>query len=214
MEQRIGNYACPGKRSIFCLTSPLNISRQKLERWEFSSLIRCWLHKHGFSSPGDRQLEEFYVQVYSQSGYPTLNLSSAVIRYFRQMLYLTIKFSENFNINESWNLNSMMLVADRLKLSIRPAEFGGLDIESLTKSRCFWKSRVGGEKIQLPKRNHNSSLKKLWQERAIPYWERKNIPILWADDEVAWAFGIGPAASFLARGNKSGYLPEFSITMD
>ncbi|MDH3453434.1 MAG: tRNA lysidine(34) synthetase TilS, partial [Gammaproteobacteria bacterium] len=58
--------------------------------------------------------------------------------------------------------------------------------------------RRGGERIRLSGHAHHKSLKKLFQERAVPPWQRNQIPLLYIDGELAAVLGIGVAASFSA----------------
>lgn len=46
------------------------------------------------------------------------------------------------------------------------------------------RARSGGERIQLPKRDHSHALKQLLQESDIPPWQRAQLPLLWRGDEL------------------------------
>jgi len=50
-------------------------------------------------------------------------------------------------------------------------------------------SRVGGERIQLPGRDHSHSLKHILQAQGIPPWERARMPLLFAADGELLAAG-------------------------
>jgi tRNA(Ile)-lysidine synthase len=49
--------------------------------------------------------------------------------------------------------------------------------------------RRGGEKIQLPKRSHHSSIKQCLQALGIPPWQRQQLPLLSSADGECLAFG-------------------------
>lgn len=71
------------------------------------------------------------------------------------------------------------------------------------KSRRFiW--RQGGERIILPGHNHHSKLKKLFQQSAVPPWERNALPLLVVEGEVAWAHGIGASATYRYTAGQAG----------
>jgi tRNA(Ile)-lysidine synthase len=61
--------------------------------------------------------------------------------------------------------------------------------------------RRGGERCRPVGRRHHHALKKLFQERGIPPWERGRIPLVYIGEELAavadlWVcapFGAGPA---------------------
>jgi tRNA(Ile)-lysidine synthase len=50
-------------------------------------------------------------------------------------------------------------------------------------------ARVGGERIQLPGREHSHSLKHVLQAQGIPPWERARMPLLFAADGELLAVG-------------------------
>jgi len=49
-------------------------------------------------------------------------------------------------------------------------------------------ARRGGERIQLPGRTHSHALKDLLQQRGLPPWQRRQLPLLF-DGEVLMAAG-------------------------
>jgi tRNA(Ile)-lysidine synthase len=56
--------------------------------------------------------------------------------------------------------------------------------------------RSGGERIRLAGHAHSKSLKKLFQEHAVPPWQRSRIPLIYVDGELAAVLGMGVAATF------------------
>lgn len=51
------------------------------------------------------------------------------------------------------------------------------------------RARMGGERIQLPKRQHHHRLKQVLQDEAVPPWQRDAIPLLVRDDGELLAAG-------------------------
>lgn len=46
------------------------------------------------------------------------------------------------------------------------------------------RARQGGERIVQPGRTHSQEVRKLFQERGIPSWERERLPMIWLDEEL------------------------------
>ena len=67
--------------------------------------------------------------------------------------------------------------------------------------------REGGEKIKLHGHQHHKSLKTLWQEWAVPPWERDRIPLLFYDNELIAVVGYGLSESCQLMTGQEGYLP-------
>ena len=49
-------------------------------------------------------------------------------------------------------------------------------------------ARQGGERITLPGRSHTHALKDVLQSLGVPPWERRQLPLLWRQDQL-WAVG-------------------------
>jgi tRNA(Ile)-lysidine synthase len=70
--------------------------------------------------------------------------------------------------------------------------------------RVAW--RQGGEHCMPAGRRHHHSLKKLFQERGIPPWERSRIPLIYIQDRLAAVAGLWVCEPFQARPAESGYM--------
>ena len=68
--------------------------------------------------------------------------------------------------------------------------------------------RQGGERLRLHPGGPHRSLKNLLQEHAIPPWQRDRLPLLWCDEHLVWAAGIGLDADALAGPGEAGVLPR------
>jgi len=67
--------------------------------------------------------------------------------------------------------------------------------------------------MTLPGRAHSHALKKLFQQTATPPWERRALPLLTADNDIAWAHNIGAAANCACgdAGTGAGIIPRFTV---
>jgi tRNA(Ile)-lysidine synthase len=52
-------------------------------------------------------------------------------------------------------------------------------------------------------------LRKLLQERGVPPWLRKVMPLLWCGEELVWVPGIGTDCAWQCAPDATGLLPEW-----
>jgi tRNA(Ile)-lysidine synthase len=67
--------------------------------------------------------------------------------------------------------------------------------------------RQGGESILLAGHVHHKSLKHLYQEWAVPPWERGRIPLLFQGDELLAVVGYGYSEQCVLSEDEQGWLP-------
>lgn len=221
----------PEKMGVFCLAPPLAISAlQTLARFQTIRVIRRWLHQHGCRSPSAGQLATLYQQVFAEpSKCAAIHWQQFALRCFAGHLYLTTRLHEVSNPTNTTNVTNAALAWD-----LRPRELAknGIRIEVLHTERnaqhaqadtlhlLDWRRlhgkpsqfiwRQGGERMILPGRKHRSKLKKLFQQHAVPPWERNALPLLVVDGEVAWAHGVGVSATYCCRINQPGIHLRFA----
>ncbi len=207
--------ADPDARRIFCLADPLDLAGlADLDRFEFNGLIRRWLHKSGFASPGDRQLSEFYRQLRRHAEHPQLPLGRPVIRKFGQRLYLTRAFTKKRPDPIDWNFQRLGIAQYDIQIQAKTVLNQGLSLSRVAGAQMKWVWRKGGERMRLPNRSHSASIKKLLQASRVPPWERDNLPMLAVDGEIVWVQGIGVSDGFAVKPGEEGMYPCFSLTND
>ena len=199
------------RRGVFCVAPPLDGRVLKsLEPFQTIALIRHWIHRHGRRSPSSGQMESLFRQVFEE-GSDEVSKSAGVrwdeseLRYFNQHLYLIRRIDAvpGEAIEWDWQKLDRNLGINGICLEVQKSAGGDLDPRQLRgKSlRLVWRS--GGERMTLPGRRHSSELKKLFQQHAVPPWERDALPLLVADDEVAWVHGVGVGAACYYRKNEA-----------
>lgn len=82
----------------------------------------------------------------------------------------------------------------------------GLSLARLHEAQVTVRLRRGGEHLRPDCRRPRRSLKHLFQERAIPPWERERLPLLYAGEALAWVAEIGVDCAFQARPDEEGLL--------
>jgi tRNA(Ile)-lysidine synthase len=74
--------------------------------------------------------------------------------------------------------------------------------------------RQGGEKCQPQGRQGRHSLKKLFQEYAVPPWLRDRIPLLMIDDQIAAVVGYFYCAPFAVNKDENGLIITLAVELD
>jgi len=77
------------------------------------------------------------------------------------------------------------------------------------KAEVVIKFRQGAEKIRLHGREGRHSLKKLYQERGIPPWQRNNIPLVYLDNNLASIADLWRSADYFSDKGEKCYRIEW-----
>lgn len=91
-------------------------------------------------------------------------------------------------------------------LTFGQARGEGLSLARLREAPVTLRLRRGGERLRPDCRRPRRSLKHLFQEQAIPPWERERLPLLYVGDALAWVAGLGVDCAFQARPDEDGLL--------
>ncbi len=89
-------------------------------------------------------------------------------------------------------------------ITFAPARGEGVSLARLQEVPVTVRLRQGGERLRPDCRRPRRSLKHLFQELAIPPWERARLPLLYAGDALAWVAGLGVDCAFQARSGEEG----------
>jgi len=202
------------KRSVFCLAAPFAVSEKiSASVLEFADLVRHWIHKSGCSSPTNGQLESLRKQI-GDAGVGSCDIrgGKATVRYYGGHLYLTRRLSTRCFESIDWDFSEMLLPEVGLKVeSDSPGSAGENDDDS---DAFSFNWRQGGETFLLPGRKHKTSLKKLFQARRIPPWERDYLPYLVCQDKIIWVHGIGESEDYRQLFQNKRISPIFSSLHD
>lgn len=215
------------KRGVLCLAPPLAIEAMRgLGRARALRLIRHWIHRHGLRSPSAGQLAELFAQVFeSRAAAAVLRWDGVEIRRFRDGLYLIGPPGDPPPAPVDWDLRAHDF-GNGLRVEVGDGDGAGgdaavavtdtvvaaIDPRALAGRRVQWAWRRGGERMTLPGRAHSHALKKLLQQTAAPPWERRALPHLTVDGEIAWVHTVGPAAG-CACSDAAGIVPRFVSTV-
>ena len=212
----LDQYRCPAGRTVFCLADPLNLPEPgNLYPFELADLLRAWIHHAGLSLPSQIQFDSICNGIlHKRFRRSVLYRGQAVIQQFGDRLFLRRDVRPGNLESLKWQGKAVEIRQLGIAIDMRRAAGEGLDPDRLRGRSGYWMWRRGGEKIRLPNRKHRSSMKKLFQTRGVPPWERDCLPYLVVDDEIAWVHGIGATHHFISRNEHPGISPVFTRLED
>ena len=160
---------------------------KKLPKVRAINLVRWWLSFNNLLMLSKKNIDELYKQVFFIKKDTALNLKvsdEVSIRAYKNKLLIA-----NLNINSStfdlkWSGQEELHLPNKTKLQFKKIEEGGLSLSKLGVKTLSVKSRVGGEKLKPFSDQPSRSLKYLFQTADIPIWERGQIPLIFANNEL------------------------------
>ena len=163
------------------------------------NLLRSWLQKRGAVLPATLFLDNLLTQVLAarHDAQPEFQWDNAAVRRFDGQLYWVTTWQPQ-PATLVWRGESELRVPGWCgKLVFEPVA-NGVAVERLQGRLLHLKTRMGGEKIELSQQRPRQLLKNLFQQSAIPPWERERWPLLYAEDELVLVPGIATAVSWQA----------------
>ncbi len=86
---------------------------------------------------------------------------------------------------------------------------GGIDPAKLAGRETTIRLRSGGERLKPEAARPRRTLKNLFQESAVPPWERERLPMLYCGADLVWVPGLGVDAGYQAAPGKRGLVPAW-----
>ena len=165
-----------------------------------NNVVRYWLDQLGLAMPSVERLQSWWLDLQRVRSDARLEFihDGGVIRLWRgQLTYEALSNQQNVLKASAgkWVFLPLPLRSKRLGLPaewVEQAQLGGV-IE--------YRLRKGGERFQKTARSATKTLKNLFQEQAIPPWQRQ-APLLYIDNELMAVAGIGVSHSHLVATGK------------
>ncbi len=178
----------------YCLRNEVNIlsieSIKKEKPYVQFSLIHEWVSSNTSIILNSSQVSEIINNLVNSKNdtTPLFSFKGFNIRKYQNVLFLdkNLKGSENENF-KIWNLQDD-LKFNCLTLKISKLKELGIYKYLLTNKPVTVKRRLGGEKIQLNTKFHQK-LKKIFQSRNIPTWERETYALIFVKERLIAAYG-------------------------
>ncbi len=155
-----------------------------------SNALRRWLSKNGLAYPSEERLTAWWSEL--QQTRPDSKLQwdhdQQVIRLWRGHLTIT-QDSSSTEVMGEWTFKKVS--ANSKKPGIAKDRFEKAKKKGLINTMA----REGGEKFKVDSKRPRRSLKNLYQEAAIPPWQR-DVPLLYIGEELVAVAGIGISADW------------------
>jgi tRNA(Ile)-lysidine synthase len=153
-----------------------------------STFLRYWINKEVNYNLSKNEIHSLLSIIKGQNNdYPTYLLKNdiSIIRYNNYLFIVKNEINKAIN-SKVWDMRSDINFGSyQIKLT-RLKEEGILDNLSL-KAPITLKKVSGNEKIRLNK-SHHQKLKKIFQNRSIPLWERDKFILFYSYDELLLAY--------------------------
>ncbi|MCK4842897.1 MAG: tRNA lysidine(34) synthetase TilS [Methylococcales bacterium] len=164
----------------------------KLEYEKQSLVLRQWLADKQLKMPSEKNLNRIIneVALAKQSASPEVQLKGFCIRRYRNKLYClkTISPIDAGNV-QSWATEQQQIELKDGRVITLINSSKGIPKKRWENSQVLLKFRQGAERIVLPDREGGRSLKKIFQEKSVPPWERNNVPLIYLNGRLAVVVG-------------------------
>jgi tRNA(Ile)-lysidine synthase len=156
--------------------------------------LRARLHELGVALPSTRRLDALMAQLGArEDGQVCVGLDGIEARRFRGELWFVRPladpapdFRRAWPGDSAWPLPELGGV-----LEFESAAGEGLDAALLHPGAVEVRVRAGGERLAIAPDRPHRSLKNLFQESALPPWERRRVPLVYCNGRLACVPGIG-----------------------
>jgi tRNA(Ile)-lysidine synthase len=188
-----------GAEDLHQMQCPLNPAALSVERLlcqttvRLRNTLRYWIGRHGLTTPSGAQLEQIVDALSSKQGSaPVVNWPGGSVGRYQNTLFAFPNLESLANKSWVWKPGQVLVIPElALELDAAALTKFGLAVERVEQLLSI-RFRNGGERIRLPGRKHRHQLKKLLQERQIPPWLRKQLPLLFCGDELIAVLGLTP----------------------
>ncbi|GLX77180.1 tRNA(Ile)-lysidine synthase [Thalassotalea insulae] len=189
----------------------------------FNYLMRYFLAQHQQLMPSTAQLAQIRQQLNApQDKAPAVKLGAVWLRRFQDTLHLTPEFADLSHWQQQLKLadlnGSVVDLPDNLgKLQLTPqnkltANLGDVNAMAFSLPKGVTELRLSfshqNPKCQPDYRQHSRSLKKIWQELAVPTWQRNRIPLVFSGEQLVMAIGYFVCKEFMVER----HLDKFSVS--
>lgn len=182
--------------------------------------IRSWLELNQIDSPDTIHMERILNEVIParEDAMPLVEWRAVDgkrnrLRRFQQALYIEAVWGQRcFEAQQTWDWNQLLRLSDNRVLQASQAESEGLSMAVLQRKKVTVRWRSGGERCQPSDSTQRRTLKNILRERAVPPWEREQIPLIFVEDQLAQVVGHFICQGFVTKQGEQGLKVE-TITL-
>jgi tRNA(Ile)-lysidine synthase len=185
-----------------------------------ANALRAFLARNAVSMPSEARLDEMTRQLYEAREDARVRIDFAGVTIVRHQgaaqIDRHLERPGPVEERDSWRVNwnhepEIELGGSRGKVSFEHAVGEGIAAAPARSGGWYFAYRTGGESMRLAVDRPTRTLKNLLQERAIPMWDRENLPLLFHAEHVVWVPGVGIAAEYACGAGQEGLKPTWTV---
>ena len=187
-------------------------SLRQLTRARGKNLLRHFIGLHGISMPDSDRLESALHQLITakQGARVLIELKGAQLRRFQGRVHITRLGVRDPRAVTRWHGERELSLPDfGGVLRFSKGRGAGIDPARIKGRALTVRVRQGGERLQPQCDRPRRTLKNLFQEAGIPPWQREITPLLYCDDQLIWAAGIGVDCAYQSAVGESAICPSW-----
>ncbi len=161
------------------------------------AILRAWFTHLQIRSPTTRRLQTIWQQIFTAKHDAKLciRFGDTTLRRYQQKLYALKEDSMASVLSPvTWDLTSMLTIGQTV-WQARKMRGQGFRLNCIASGPISVRRRQGGEKCRLAGEKMTRSLKKIYQQLEIPYWQRTQLPLFYQKEEL-----IGVGNAFICEG--------------
>lgn len=175
------------------------------------NVLRRWFKQRNLSVPATVHLQHIQHDILNAVadsvpcvGWGDVNQGAEARRY-RDLIYAMPRLpAHNPNATLTWDMRQPLTLAGVGTFTVTPVTGAGIKASLLTLHSVSVRFRQGGERCRPAGRGHTHELRKLFQERGVPPWQRDRLPLIYIDDELAAVANLWVCEPFHAEHNEPG----------
>ena len=170
-----------------------------------TAVLRRWLVRASGHAPDARLLARLWRDLVHarEDASPLIDWRGGELRRYRATLYWLSRPAQALAQAYVWAPGATLELPGGL-LSARPTTGRGLRA-SLAQAGLSVRPRRGGETLLPAGRAHTVSVKQLFQQHGVPPWERAQLPLVWAGEQLVAVADLCVAAEAAAGPGESGF---------
>lgn len=189
----------------------LSVTRLKtLEPPRQRNALRIWFRQLNLPLPSAAHIEHILHDVVAVAGdrVPCVRWPGVEVRRYRDLMYALPPLQVHDAAGVlAWDMRRPLpLPAGLGTLSVMPAQDRGLKTALCDAADVTVRFRHGGERCRPVGRGHSHELRKLYQEAAIPPWQRDRIPLIYVGADLAAVGALWCCEPFHAGAGEDGLL--------
>lgn len=186
-EQTLQTIFDPADGSLSISDLPIMSAAQR------NGLLRRWLSRMGLKPPSQAVLQTLVDQLIDgrDDAQPQLYIQGCYIKKYRQKLFCIA--AEHLRKQAQpivWPRQDKSVALSNGYVLSKVVSSSGIAKSLWDISEVVVAARQGGEKLKLPGRIGHHCLKKLYQEAAVPPWERDARPLIYLGERLAAVAGL------------------------